>query len=178
MKKVIVSYSSNYGHTKKYAEYIAEKLNCPIVKFEGTRIKDYNDYDIIIYCAPIKNNMIWNCYKFTYNFDLLNPDTKLFVFADGMLPPSRELLEGIVRENFYREDAEKVKFFYGEGGLDISKITWTDTLHLRYYIEQGLKAKPGERYYELAKIIGEAFDHTDMAYADKLIAEVRKTLDE
>lgn len=178
MKDVIVTYSSSYGHTKKYAEYIACQLGCEIVEFRQTRIRDYKPYDIIIYCAPIKNNMVVDAYKFTYNLDLLKDDVQLYIFADGILKPTKELLHSIVMENFNKPDAGVVHFFYGEGGLNIDTLKWSDMLHLRYYLEEGMKGKPGERYYELAKLIGDAFDNSDMAYADPLIAKVLDELDE
>ncbi|MCQ2749278.1 MAG: flavodoxin domain-containing protein [Clostridia bacterium] len=178
MKDVIVSYSSSYGHTKKYAEYIARELNCEIVDFSQTRVRDYKPYDIIVYCAPIKNNMVVDAYQFTYNFNLLKDNVQLYVFADGILKPSEELLKSIVSENFYKGDAGKVHFFYGEGGLDIDTLKWSDMLHLRYYIEEAARSKPGDRYYELAKLIGDPFDNSNMAYADALIQKVLEELDE
>ena len=35
--EIIVTYNSKTGFTKKYAQWIAEELNCPI--FEATKIK-------------------------------------------------------------------------------------------------------------------------------------------
>ena len=45
--KTIVAYKSKSGYTKKYAQWIAQELNCDIK--ENAELSDIINYDVIIY---------------------------------------------------------------------------------------------------------------------------------
>ena len=49
MEKTVVIYKSKNGSTEKYAGWIAEELNCDVVKAEDFSKGDFEKYDNIIY---------------------------------------------------------------------------------------------------------------------------------
>lgn len=89
MKKVIVIFSSKRGSTKRYAEWIAEDLDCEAVSFEEIEKINLYEYDCIIYGGWIRGSGIVNFDKFSKYLDeeILQ---KLVVFGVGIAYPSAE----------------------------------------------------------------------------------------
>jgi menaquinone-dependent protoporphyrinogen IX oxidase len=69
MSKVLVMYFSKYGHTKKYAEWIALELNGDIYNIKNIKSSILKNYDAIIlgsglYAGKIEGiNIIINNYE-------------------------------------------------------------------------------------------------------------------
>ena len=68
MKKIIV-YQSKTGFTKKYAEWMAEVLNCMTVTFKKD-MKNLNEYDLIIFGGGIMAGKVNGLEQFKTNVDL------------------------------------------------------------------------------------------------------------
>ena len=51
--KIAVIYKSKYGATKRYAGWIALKLNADLYELSDIRVKDLKEYETIIYGGPL-----------------------------------------------------------------------------------------------------------------------------
>ena len=49
MDKTIVVYKSKHGSTEKYARWIGEELDCPVVSEKDFQRKNFSLYDNIIF---------------------------------------------------------------------------------------------------------------------------------
>ena len=49
MERTIVIYKTKYGATEKYAKWIGEELDCPVVSADDFNKRDFDLYDNIIY---------------------------------------------------------------------------------------------------------------------------------
>ena len=49
MDRTIVIYKSKYGATEKYAQWIGQDLDCPVVSADDFNKKDFEKYDNIIF---------------------------------------------------------------------------------------------------------------------------------
>lgn len=49
MDKTVVIYKSKHGSTKKYAEWIGEELECPVLSADDFSKKELEDYENIIF---------------------------------------------------------------------------------------------------------------------------------
>ena len=74
--KVIVTYNSKTGFTQKYAEWIAEDLNCKALS--TAELKNVSEYDLVIHGGWIMGGMISGF----ENMKKLNP-SKLIAFGVG-----------------------------------------------------------------------------------------------
>ena len=76
--KILITYQSKTGFTKKYAEWISSELNAELKEIKDINDCDINDYDLIIHGGWIMGGMIMGLNK----IKKLNPK-KIIVFAVG-----------------------------------------------------------------------------------------------
>ena len=111
--KVIVVYRSGTGFTERYARWIAEELNCEVVKYQKSIGNQLSDYDMVIYGGPIMAGMV-NGYDKIREKGLKN----LIVFGVGMSAPGEKVTEEICTQNKLAAD----RFFYFEGGYTPERL--------------------------------------------------------
>ena len=101
-----IVYESNTGHTKKYAEMLAKKLNLPCES-----LKEYKeDYKEVIYLGWVMAGMIKGYSK------IKNKAKLTMVIGVGLMPDKEEEL--IKNNNI------TCKFYFLPGGVDYSKLKW------------------------------------------------------
>lgn len=120
--KTIVIYKSKSGFTKKYAEWIAEELQCDIKENNKLSLSDIAQYDTIIYGGALYASTIRGIKLIKNNFEALK-DKNLIVFATGMTTLGDETLAKVWEFNFNEEQRQKIKLFYFKGGFDYSKLS-------------------------------------------------------
>jgi hypothetical protein len=106
-----IVYESNTGHTKKYADMLAKKLNVPaydIKRASGALKKG----DEIIFLGWIKGGMIQGYKKVKSKYRLIA------VCAVGMGIDGEEAADNIAKKN----DITDTKVFYLQGGFDFNQL--------------------------------------------------------
>ena len=83
--KSIVTYKSKYGSTKKYAEWIAEELNCEAFDLKNIKLDDLIEYDIIIHGGGLYAEIIAGANFYVKNFEKLK-DKKIIIYSTGITP--------------------------------------------------------------------------------------------
>lgn len=109
--KVLVTYQSKTGFTKKYAEWISEELKCDLKELKN--VKDVNDYDLVIHGGWIMGGVI----KGVKKIKKLGPK-KLIVFGVGLTPKKSLNTDKMIKDN----KLEDTPFFYFEGGTNPKKM--------------------------------------------------------
>ena len=109
----IVIYTTKTGFTKKYAEWIAEALQCEAVEQKKIDVASLTEYDQVIYGGWIMGNMV-SGYDKMKDVNAQN----LIVFCSGMSVPSDEVKKTIANQNNIPEE----KLFYFEGGFSPKKV--------------------------------------------------------
>jgi menaquinone-dependent protoporphyrinogen IX oxidase len=167
-KKLRVLYSSKYGHTKKYAELIAQKFNVRAEDIENIDLKSLNESDIILYGSSLYAGKI-NKSKEISNFN----DKKLIVFTVGLADYNEIDYEGVIDQNFSTEAKEKIKFFHLMGGIDYSTMSsihkmmmWVMT---KFLIKKQLKENPTPELISLKDSYGKSLEFFDKENLEELI---------
>ena len=119
--KCVVVYRSGSGFTKRYAEWIAEELNCNLLEGKNVKIVDLIPYETIIYGGGLYAIGVNGLKLITKNFNKLK-DKKLIVFAVGATPVRQETTEEIINANIPREQQDKISFYYFRGGFDYNRL--------------------------------------------------------
>lgn len=116
-KKILVTYTSKYGSTRKYAEWIAEALHADL--FDATRVHSHmlRQYDTVIYGGGLYAGGIAGIKLVTQN-----PCNNLIVFTVGLSDPGITSYSVIINRHFTPELLAKTKFFHLRGGIDYRKI--------------------------------------------------------
>ena len=151
MSKVLVIYYSEYGSTKKYAEWIAEELNGELFNYKDVNHDQLSGYDTIIlggglYAGNIKGlNLLISGFE---KFDNTK-DKKLVIFTCGLADYSKEInssniykrLEKVLSKNIL----DNIKVFYLRGYIDYKKLR---PMHrfLMYMMKKMIIKKGAENY--------------------------------
>lgn len=109
--KILVTYQSKTGFTKKYAEWISNEVNAELKDIKS--VDNLNDYDIIIHGGWIMGGMIMGLDK----IKKLNPK-KLIVFACGYTPSNRVDIKKMIEIN----NLNDIPLFYYDGGMNPKKM--------------------------------------------------------
>lgn len=108
-----IVYCSKCGHTKAYAEALADQLHLPVYSLKEA-LSNSMYHAKILFLGWVRENIIQGLEK-TGHFSI---DA---VVAVGIRPFSQEMLQELKTENHI-----PVKLFYLRGGIDLSKLSWKD----------------------------------------------------
>lgn len=132
--KSIVIYSSKYGSTKKYAEWISDELKCDLSEKGTISVKELDQYDVIVYGGGLYAGGVNGIDIFTKNYDRLK-NKKLVLFTCGIADTNKQqnidhILKGISKV-FNDEMFEKIKIFCLRGSMDYSKLSFKHSIMMK-----------------------------------------------
>ncbi|ROR27149.1 flavodoxin-like protein [Mobilisporobacter senegalensis] len=120
MDNIIVIYKTYTGFTQRYAEWIAEELNCKALSVKDVSSNDLSNYRTIIYGGGIYAGQINGLKSFKNNI-MKGKDNRLIIFATGAAPIEVLSPEDIMNANFPVQK-DKIPFFYLQSGLNYDKM--------------------------------------------------------
>ena len=152
-KKTAVIYKSKYGSTKRYAGWIALRLDADLYEVRDIRVRDLDDYDTIIYGGGLYIGKI-NGIKFLIdNYEKIK-NKKIIVFAVGMESNNIDLNKKTLDMNFDENMINNINLFNFIGAFDYSKLNLIDKILMK-----GLKSRISKK------------NITDMTDEDKILLE-------
>ncbi len=86
MNNVVVIFESKYGSTKRYAEWIAEALFCPVFERKTFKPQNFANYKVIIYGGGLYAGGVNGIRLITQNRNILS-DKKVILFTCGIANP-------------------------------------------------------------------------------------------
>jgi menaquinone-dependent protoporphyrinogen IX oxidase len=173
MDKKLVIYSSKYGHTKKYAEWLAEELQADICDIKN--ILPVQNYSTIIFGSSLyagRNKVATLIVKY---FEQLK-DKKVVLFTVGILNPNSET--NLVETNkeldkvLSPEIREKVKIFHIRGGIDSSKLSISHKIMMKFVQSIVSKKAENERNdseRDFLAVYGKTIDFSDKKMLEPVI---------
>ncbi|MDO5688647.1 MAG: flavodoxin domain-containing protein [Tissierellia bacterium] len=179
MEKILVSYQSKYGTTKRYAEWIAAELGTVARERGSISTTEIADYDVIIHGGGLYAGSVLGIDIFKDHFEESN-GKKRILFTCGLGDPEEpnslaRLEEGLVQ--VLGEDIlAELKVFHLRGGIDYSKLSFLHKgmmrlLHL--FINRKQKGEQGDEDWSMLGSYGQNIDHTDRATIQPLVDYVR-----
>ena len=167
MKNIIVIYESKYGYTKRYAEWIAQALSCPIFEKKSVTVSALEKADTIIYGGGLYAGGVSGIKLLTENWNLLS-NKKIALFTCGLANPKEpENITNIrngIRKTLPPEMFEKITFFHFYGGIDYSRLGFIHKSMMAMLRKMLLKKDESELTYEdkgLLDTYGGVVDFTD-----------------
>ena len=109
--KILVTYQSKTGFTKKYAEWISEELNCDLKELK--RVKNILEYDLIIHGGWIMGGLVKG-----YKKIIKMKPKKLILFGVGYTSKKDVDIKKMIEDNKLGE----IPFYYFEGGMNPKKM--------------------------------------------------------
>lgn len=160
MKRIVI-YQSGTGFTAKYAQWIAEGLECEAKEYKSVNPNELEAYDMVIYGGWIFGGMVAG-YDKIKALNLKN----VVVFAVGMTVPSEEVATKIAEQN----QIPRERLYYYEGGYNPKKVGFMKRMLLNM-IKKSLEKKENKTPEDLHTL--ETFkgaDNTNKEAIGELVA--------
>ncbi len=121
----VVIYESRYGHTKKYAQWIAEEVKADIFEKSQINIENLNKYNTIVYGGGLYASGISGISFITKNYEKLI-NKRIIVFTVGLASTDIEEVFTPILDKSFSDDMQKnIEFFHFRGGIDYKNLSLT-----------------------------------------------------
>lgn len=169
----IVVYRSKTGFTQRYAQWIAQRLDCPVMDFKDVRPDKLEPYDLIVYGGRVYAGKIDAFHKFRQLLPQ-NKEVKLVVFAVGIQSAEKtEVMEKLWRDNLPESEWNTVPHFYLQGGLAYDRMGKMDRLIMKAVSISTAKKREGQGKAADSELdLQRSIDATSQAYIEPLIERV------
>lgn len=170
-EKVAVIYKSKYGATKRYAGWIALKLDADLYELSDISKNDLKQYDRIIYGGPLYRGKIKGIKFITNNYDNIK-DKKISLFMVGMKSFEESYINTTLINNIDQEVINNIDVFYFRGKLNYKELSIKDRI-----VIYGLREKITDKYQQdisadekiILEIINKPIDYIDKKSIDVLL---------
>jgi menaquinone-dependent protoporphyrinogen IX oxidase len=144
MNKTIIIYDSRYGHTKKYAQWLAEELNASICEIKNTNATTWNDYSTFVFGSSLYAGRSKAALTIVKHFKQLR-DKKVVLFTCGVADVTKE--SNLVNINkaldkvITSEIRSRTAIFHLRGGIDYANLNFIHKAMMKMVYSQ-LSKKP------------------------------------
>ena len=173
--KTIVVYESKYGKTQKYAEWIAESLNCELYPRKSVRPEQLRQYDTIVYGGGLYAEKVLGIRLLVDNYETIR-DKNFVIFTCGLMDPTSEQYVATLHKGLAQvlphEMFEKAAFFHFRGGIDYANLNFIFRLMMKMFYALLKKKQETDLTNEDMEIInsyGKSVDYTDRATTKPLL---------
>ena len=173
--KCIVTYSSKYGSTKKYAQWIGEALSCEVRDIKSIRPGMLQSYDVIMHGGGLYAGGVSGLKQLVKLYPEIS-DKKLILFTCGLADPTSpqnvtHIENGVARavpEDMYNN----MKQFHFRGGIDYSRLSLIHRA-MMWMLCQTMKKKGYEHLSDDDKLMldtyGKQIDFSDQSTIKVLV---------
>lgn len=175
-EKIAVIYESRYGHTRRYAEWIAQALSCPVFCRKAFHPRDFAQYETIIYGGGLYAGGVSGIRLLTANRELLR-GKRVIVFTCGIADPADADNAAGIRSSLAKalspEMLEQTSLFHLRGGMDYARLSPVHRAMMSM-LRRMLSKKPAsslrEEDRQLLQTYGTCIDFTDPESIRPLVA--------
>lgn len=168
----LIIYTSQTGFTKKYAGWLAERMNGDILELKAAQKKEtsfFDEYQAIVYGGWA---MAGNLVKSKWFLEKASAwkDKKLAVFCVGGSPNDNPDVEVFLQKALSDEQRKYIKAFYCQGGFNYEKMNAPSRLAMKMFAAS-LKKKKDQTEDEkiMAQMISSSYDISDIKYTDQIV---------
>ena len=126
--RILVTYASKYGTTKRYAQWIAEDLACDLRDSREVNAELLQSYDILIHGGGLYAGGLSGIQTIVKNYDAIS-NKRIILFSCGLADPEDPEnvahIEAGLEKVLTPEMREKIRQFHLRGGIDYSRLGLT-----------------------------------------------------
>ena len=170
--KTLIIYTSQTGFTKRYAEWIAERMSADLLDLKEARKKKdefFELYDAIVYGGWV---MAGNPVKSKWFLDKASAwkNKRLAVFCVGGSPDDNPDVEVFLGKLLTDEQKKYIKAFYCQGGFNYEKMNGPSRLAMKMFVGSLKKKKDAtEAEKTMAEMISSSYDISDIKYIEPIV---------
>jgi menaquinone-dependent protoporphyrinogen IX oxidase len=175
MNKTLVIYSSNYGHTKKYAQWLVEELNADICESENLKSKILNGYATILFGSSLYAGKNKAALLLLKHFEQIK-DKKVVLFTCGLGYVTNQSniinINNALDKVITPEIRNKIKIFHVQGGIDYDNLSFLHKTMMKFLYSKISKKSDNERNDEDREFLatyGQKIDFSDKKMLEPII---------
>ena len=138
--KGIILYTSKYGATKRYADWIAEETGFDCIETKKAKIEEIKQYNTVILGGGIYASRIAGLSFLKKNISQLK-GKKVIIFCDGASPYEEAAFQQIVGHNL-KGDLSGLPCYYCRGAWDMEAMSFDDRNLCKMLQKAVAKKKP------------------------------------
>jgi len=176
--KTLVIYTSQTGFTKRYAEWIADRMNGIILDLKEAQKKGseyFDEFDAICYGGWA---MAGTVVKVKWFLDKAAnwKDKRLAVFCTGGSPNDNPDVDIMLRKMLTDEQRDYIKVFYCQAGINYENMKAPARLAMKMFVS-ALKNKKDatEKEKIMAEMIASTYDISDIKYIEPIVSYLGET---
>ena len=170
MKNTVIIYGSQYGTTKRYAEYLSEMTGIEAVAFKEA--KDIDKYDRVIFMGALYAGSVLGLKN---TVSKMSPKQKLVIVTVGLVDPTDpeniDYIRHSIKERIPADLYDETSIFHLHGAIDYSQLSLKHRMMMAV-IHSKLSKMPEEKLNTEAKTIlatyGKKEDFVDFKSLEKL----------
>ena len=180
MDKILVIYYSKYGHTKKYAQWLAEELNADICEDKNITADKFKNYDTIIFGGSLYAGRNKAAVALVKYFEQIK-NKKVVLFTVGMFDTNNE--KNIIDINkelnkvITPEIRDKIKIFHVRGGIDDKNLSFSHKIMMKIAhsaLSKKSENKQTDSDKDFLAIYGKKIDFSDKKMLEPIIQYCQK----
>lgn len=171
--KTIVIYTSQTGFTKRYAEWIAERMNGDILEIREAKKKAdsfFDAYDAIVYGGWCMAGKVVKSGWFLAKAPGWK-GKKLAVVAVGSSPDGTPEVADSLKKLLTEEQRQYIKAFYCQGGINYGRMKFPYRMAMKMFASS-LKNKKNAtaKEKEMGEYIAQDHDLADIRFIEPVVA--------
>lgn len=135
-KRILVTYTSKYGATKKYAEWISAALNADCMDTKTIAPGVLDTYDVVVHGGGLYAGGIAG-----WKWILKHRRENVILFTVGLADPACTDYSAILNKNIRPELRKEMKVFHLQGGIDYQQLTPVHRVMMRA-MKSSIQRKP------------------------------------
>lgn len=127
MNNTAVIYTSIYGSTKRYAQWIGQELSCPVIERKDFSLQDFPRYDTIIYGGGLYAGGVSGIKFITKNWSRLSAK-QVVLFTCGLADPDDpdniSHIQNSLSQVLSEEMLTRIHLFHLRGSIDYPRLNF------------------------------------------------------
>ena len=169
--KTIIIYTSKTGFTKRYSEWLVEKMNADLIDLKDAQKKGdrfFDDYEAIVYAGWC---MAGSVVKVKWFLDKASTwkGKRLAIMVVGGSPNDNPDVEETLNKILNDEQRAYITAFYCQGGINYDKMKGPSKLAMKMFAS-ALKKRKDEKSRQVGEYISSSYDISDVKYIEPVVA--------
>lgn len=173
-KKVLVIYKSVTGFTKKYAEMIAQEIDCTLMDSKEVTAGTMSNFNTVIFGGRTHAGKIDGLERAKKLF-LQSNASQFIIYATGATPnESKEVIDEMWNNNLSATELLEFPHFYMQSGLRYEKMPLIDKMMMKMFCTMMKKKKDkNEQEKQFEQLIMNSYDISSKTYIMPLIYSIK-----
>ncbi|WP_026650887.1 flavodoxin domain-containing protein [Butyrivibrio proteoclasticus] len=174
--KTLIIYTSQTGFTKRYAEWLADRVGGDLLDLKDAQKKSdsfFDDYDAICYGGWAMAEKISKIKWFLDKAPSWE-NKRLAAFCVGGTPNGEPQVDSLLQNALTDQQREQIKLFYCQGGMNYEKMSAPTRIAMKMFVSALRNKKDAtEEQKKMFDRMASSYDISDVKYIEPIAAYLR-----